>query len=167
MMQGPDTAEYPIEAIGEEQPGCGGCLLWLLRQSVLLVLLVGAVVAGLHLGSPVVEPCPLDAPPIPEAEVWRTAPDIYVDACVGVHGVVVSRELGGELIVEMDRGEYTLQLLVRGPDAVFEEVEVGEPLSLAGRIRKHEDGGSFVHHGVDYGWWGNLREHLEGVLASP
>ena len=166
MMQGPDTAESPIEAIGEEQPGCGGCLLWLLRQSVLVVLLVGAVVAGLHLGSPVVEPCPLDAPPIPEAEVWRTAPDIYVDACVGVHGVVVSRELGGKLIVEMDRGEYTLQVLVRGPEEVFDQVEVGEPLSLAGRIREHEDGGYFVHHGVDRGWWGNLGEHLEGVVAQ-
>ena len=166
MMQAPDAAGSPIEAIGEEQPGCGGCLLWLLRQLVVVVLMVAAVVAGIRLSSPVVEPCPLDAPPIPEIEEWRTAPELYRNACVGVHGVVTAQERNGDLIVETDRVDYTLQVRLRGSGVAFDQIAVGELVSMAGRIRKHDDGGYYVHHGVDRGWWGNLREHLEGALPA-
>ena len=167
MMHGPDAGESPIEAIGEEQPGCGGCLVWLLRQLVLLVIVVAAVVAGLRLSSPVVEPCPLDSPPVPERELWRTAPELYRGACVSIHGVVVTRELGGDLLVEESREDYILEARVRVSEEVFGQIGVGESVSMAGRIKKHEDGGYYVHHGVDRGWWGNLREHLEGVVAPP
>ncbi|MYD66370.1 MAG: hypothetical protein F4X26_10400 [Chloroflexi bacterium] len=166
MMQAHGAADSPIEAIDDEAPGCGGCLLWLFRQLVLLVLMVAAVVAGIRLASPVVEPCPLDAPPIPEIEEWRTAPELYRNACVGVQGVVTGREIGGDLIVETDRVDYTLQVRLRGSGEAFEQIAVGEVISTSGRIRRHDDGGYYVHHGVDRGWWGNLREHLEGVLPA-
>lgn len=166
-MMEPGASAPPIEAIGDEQPGCGGCLLWLLRQVVLLALMVAAVVAGLRLASPVVEPCPLDAPPIPEFEEWRTAPELYRNACVSVHGIVTAQEPGGDLVVETDREDYTLQVRLRGSGVAFEQIAVGELVLMTGRIRKHEDSGYYVHHGVDRGWWGNVREHLEDALPAP
>ena len=167
MMQGPDPTDSPVEDMGDDAPGCGGCLLWLLRQVVLLVLMVAAVVAGVRLASPVVEPCPLDAPPIPEFEEWQTAPELYRNACVSVRGVVTGQERNGDLVVESDRGDYTLQVRLRGSGEAFDQIAVGELVFMAGRIRKHEDTGHYVHHGVDRGWWGNVREHLEGALPAP
>ena len=32
---------------------------------------------------------------------------------------------------------------------------------------EHEDGGYVVHHGVDRGWWRNLRENLPGDVLTP
>ena len=92
--------------------------------------------------------------------------DLFVDECVSVAGAVVSRDVG-ELVVEIDRGEYVQWVRVRGPAEVFERVSVGERVHLAGRIGEHGDGGYVVHHGVDRGWWGNLRENLPGDVLTP
>ena len=85
---------------------------------------------------------------------------------MSVAGEVVSRDIG-ELVVEIDRGEYVQRVRVRGPADAFEQVSVGERVHVAGRIGEHEDGGYVVHHGVDRGWWGNLRENLPGDVLTP
>ena len=92
--------------------------------------------------------------------------DVFLDECVSVAGDVVSHDVG-ELVVEVDRGEYVQWVRVRGPVDVFERVSVGERVHVAGRIGEHEDGGYVVHHGVDRGWWGNLRENLPGDVLTP
>ena len=47
----------------------------------------------------------------------------------------------GELVVEMDQGEYVQQVRVRGPEEVFEQVTLGGRVRVAGRIGELEDGG--------------------------
>ena len=89
----------------------------------------------------------------------------YAALVVSVAREVVWRDVG-ELVVEMDRGEYVQRVRVRGPANVFEGISVGERVDVAGRVEEHEDGGYVVHHGVDRGWWGNLRENLPGGVLT-
>ena len=128
--------------------------------------LVVAVLVGINLVSPAVDPCPADSPTIPPPGLLGAALDLFLDECVGLAGEVVSHDIG-ELVVEIDRGEYAQLVRVRGPAEVFERVSVGGRVQVAGRIGEHEDGGYVVRYGVDRGWWGNLRENLPGDVLTP
>ena len=145
--------------------GCGGCFMWLIRLLGIGVLVV-VVVVGINLISPAVDPCPANSPRIPPPGLLLAVFDVFRDECVSVAGEVVSHD-GGELVVEVDRGEYVQWVRVRGPADVFERFSVGERVRVAGRIGEHEDGGYVVHHGVDRGWLGNLRENLPGDVLTP
>ena len=145
--------------------GCGWCFMWLIRLLGIGVLVV-VVVVGINLISPAVDPCPEDSPGIPPPGLLLAVLDGFLDECVSVIGDVVSQEVG-QLVVEVDRGEYVQWVRVRGPADVFERFSVGERVRVAGRIGEHEDGGYMVHHGVDRGWWGNLRENLPGDVLTP
>ena len=125
-----------------------------------------AVLVGINLASPAVEPCTVDSPAILPHGQLLVVLDLLLDECVSVAGDVVSRDIG-ELVVEIDRGEYVQRVRVRGPADAFEQVSVGEGVHVAGRIGEHEDGGYVVHHGVDRGWWRNLRENLPGDVLTP
>ena len=151
-----------------EKPGRGrGCgrLVW-----VAYLLGIGAlgltVLVGINLTSPAVDPCPADSPSIPPAGQILVIPDVFLDECVSVVGEVVSRD-AGELVVEMDRGEYVQHVMVRGPAEAFEQVPLPGRVQVAGRIREDEEWGYVVHYGVDRGWWGNLRENLPGDVLAP
>ena len=64
-------------------------------------------------------------------------PDVFLDECVSVVGDVASRD-AGELVVEMDRGEYVQHVKVRGPAEVFEQVPLPGRVQVAaasGRMR--------------------------------
>ena len=153
----------------EETPkggrGWGGCFMWAVGLLGIGALVV-AVLVGINLASPAVEPCTADSPAIPTHGQLLVVLDLFVDECVSVAGDVVSRDIG-ELVVEIDRGEYVQRVRVRGPADVFERVSVGERVHVAGRIGEHEDGGYVVHHGVDRGWWNNLRENLPVDVLTP
>ena len=92
--------------------------------------------------------------------------DVYLDECVSVDGEVVSQDVG-ELVVEVDRGDYVQWVLVRGPEDVLQRAFVGGWVQVAGRIGEDEEAGYVVRYGVDRGWWGNLRENLPGEVFSP
>ena len=153
----------------EETPkggrGWGGCFMWAVGLLGIGALVV-AVLVGINLASPAVEPCTADSPGIPPPGLLGAGLDLFLDECVGLAGEVVSRDIG-ELVVEIDRGEYVQRVRVRGPADAFEQVSVGERVHVAGRIGEHEDGGYVVHHGVDRGWWRNLRENLPGDVLTP
>ena len=153
----------------EETPkggrGWGGCFMWAVGLLGIGALVV-AVLVGINLASPAVEPCPADSPGIPPPGLLGAGLDLFLDECVSVAGDVVSRDIG-ELVVEIDRGEYVQRVRVRGPADAFEQVSVGERVHVAGRVGEHEDGGYVVRHGVDRGWWGNLRENLPGDVLTP
>ena len=142
-----------------------GCLMW-----VVYLLGIGAlglvVLVGINLTSPAVDPCPTNSPDIPPPGPMLAVLDVFLDECVSVDGDVVSRA-AGELVVEIDRGEYVQHVRVRGPAEVFEQVPLPGRVRAAGRIREDEDWGYVVHHGVDRGWWGNLRENLPGDILAP
>ena len=106
---------------------------------------------GINLASPAVDPCPADSPTIPPPGLLGVAIDVFLDECVSVDGEVVSQDVG-ELVVEVDRGEYVQCVRVRGPAEVFEQVSVGGGIRIAGRIAEHEDRGYVVLYGVDRGW---------------
>ena len=125
-----------------------------------------AVVAVINLASPAVEPCLADSPPIIHHGQLFTLLDLMVDECVSVVGEAASRE-DGQIVVVVDRGDYLQPVGVIGPPEVLEQVTVGGQVRVAGRIRKHEDWGYAVHHGVDRGWWGNLRENFPGDFLAP
>ena len=167
-----DYRKYRLPGQVEETEGgrgCGGCLMWVVRLlgiGALVVVVVVAGVVGLNLVSPAVDPCPADSPTIPPPGLLGVALDVFLDECVSVAGEVVWLDVG-ELVVEMDRGEYVQRVRVRGPAEVFERVSLGGRVQVTGRIREHEDGGYVVHHGVDRGWWGNLRENLPGDVLAP
>ena len=167
-----DYQEYRSPGqVGETKGGrgCGGCFMWvvgLLGIGALVVVVVVAGVIGLNLVSPAVDPCPADSPTIPPPGLMGVALDVFLDECVSVAGEVVSHDVG-ELVVVVDRGEYVQGVRVRGPAEVFEQVPVGGRVRIAGRIGEHEDGGYVVRHGVDRGWWGNLRENLPGDVLAP
>ena len=141
-----------------------GCLMW-----VVYLLGIGAlglvVLVGINLTSPAVDPCPTNSPDIPPPGQMLAILDVFLDECVSVTGDVVSRD-AGELVMEMDRGEYVQHVRVRGPAEVFEQVPLGR-IQVAGRIREDEEWGYVVHYGVDRGWWGNLRENLPGDILAP
>ena len=146
--------------------GCCGWLMWVVLRLLGIGALVVAVVVGLNLVSPAVEPCPANSPRIPPPGQLLAIFDVFRDECVSVAGEVVSRDVG-ELVVEVDRGEYVQWVRVRGPEEVFEQVSVGERVHVPGRIEEDEDGGYVVRYGVDRGWWGNLRENLPGDFLAP
>ena len=164
-----DYRKYRVAGQVEEPPkgggGCGRCCKWVFRLLGVGVLIAAAVV-GYNLVSPAVEPCPEDSPTIPPPGPLLAVLDVYLDECVSVDGEVVSQGVG-ELVVEMDRGDYVQWVLVRGPEEVFEGVFVGESVHVTGRIGEDEEAGYVVHYGVDRGWWGNLRENLPGDVFSP
>ena len=145
--------------------GCSGCLMWVVSLLGIGALFV-AVLLGINLASPTVDPCPADSPGIPPPGLLGVALDVFLDECVSVTGEVVSHDLG-ELVVKVDRGEYVQWVRVRGPAEVFEQVSVGRRVQVAGRIGEHEDGGYVVHYGVDRGWWGNFQENLPGDVLTP
>ncbi len=176
--RGETTADPPSSPLGyrkyrspgqaEEKKdgrGCGGCFMWVVRLLGIGALVV-AVVLGINLASPAVDPCPAHSPGIPPPGLLGVALDVFLDECVSVDGEVVSHDVG-ELVVEMDRGEYVQWVRVRAPAEVFEQVSVGGGIRMAGRIAEHEDGGYVVRYGVDRGWWGNLRENLPGDVLTP
>ena len=141
---------------------CCRCFKW-----VFGLLGIGAlVVVGLNLVSPAVEPCPANSPTILSSAQIHALIDVVRDECVSVAGEVVSHD-GGELVVEIDRGEYVQRVRVLGPAEVFEQASVGRRVIVTGRIEEHEDGGYVIRYGVDRGWWGNLRENIPGDFLSP
>ncbi len=141
---------------------CCRCFKW-----VFGLLGIGAlVVVGLNVVSPAVEPCPADSPRIPPPGQLLVLLDLFRDECVSVAGEVVSHD-AGELVVEVDRGEYVQRVRVRGPAEVFEQASVGRRVIVTGRIGEHEDGGYVIRYGVDRGWWGNLRENIPGDFLAP
>ncbi len=146
--------------------GCCGWLVWVVLRLLGIGALVVAVVVGLNLVSPAVEPCPANSPRIPPPGQLLVIFDVFRDECVSVAGEVVSRDVG-ELVVEVDRGEYVQWVRVHGPEDVFEQVSVGERVHVPGRVGEHEDGGYVVRYGVDRGWWGNLRENIPGDVLAP
>ena len=143
-----------------------GCLMWVVY--LLGIVALGLVVlVGINLTSPAVDPCPTNSPDIPPPGPMLAILDVFLDECVSVNGDVVSRD-AGELVVEMDRGEYVQHVRVRGPAEVFEQVPLGRiRIQVVGRIREDEEWGYVVHYGVDRGWWGNLRENLPGDILAP
>ena len=145
--------------------GWGGCFMWVVRLLGIGALVV-AVLVGINLASPAVDPCPADSPTIPPPGQLLALLDLFLDECVSVAGEVVSHDVG-ELVVEMDRGEYVQRVRVRGPADVFERVSVGERVQVAGRVGEHEDGGYVIRYGVDRGWWGNLRDNFPGDVLAP
>ena len=142
-----------------------GCLMW-----VVYLLGIGAlglvVLVGINLTSPAVEPCPTNSPTILTRPQIFALLDAVVDQCTSVTGEVVSRD-AGEMVVEINRGEYVQHVRVRGPAGVFEQVPLPGRVRLAGRIREDEEWGYVVQYGVDRGWWGNLRENLPGDILAP
>ena len=145
--------------------GWGGCFMWVVRLLGIGALVV-AVLVGINLASPAVDPCPADSPTIPPPGQLLALLDLFLDECVSVAGEVVSHDVG-ELVVEMDRGEYVQRVRVRGPADVFERGSVGERVQVAGRVGEHEDGGYVIRYGVDRGWWGNLRDNFPGDVLAP
>ena len=163
-----DFRKYRSPGQAEEKKdgrGWSGCFMWVVRLLGISALVV-AVLLGINLASPAVGPCPADSPTIPPPGLLGVALDVFLDECVSVDGEVVSHDVG-ELVVEMDRGEYVQWVRVRAPAEVFEQVSVGGGIRIAGRIAEHEDGGYVVRYGVDRGWWGNLRENLPGDVLTP
>ena len=140
----------------KDRRGCAGWLKWLVALLGIGALVVAALVV-IDLASPAVEPCPATSPRIPPPGQLSTLLDLFVDECTSVIGEVVSRDVG-MLVVAVERGEYTQHVLVVGPEDVLGGVPLGTQIHVAGRIRKHENGGPMVHYGVDRGWWGNLFE---------
>ena len=129
-------------------------------------MLVAAAVVGYNLVSPAVEPCPESSPTIPPPGPLLVVLDVYLDECVSVDGEVVSQDVG-ELVVEVDRGDYVQWVLVLGPEDVLQRAFVGGWVQVAGRIGEDEEAGYVVHYGLDRGWWGNLRENLPGDVFTP
>ena len=163
-----DYGEYPPTGWSGEskkRSGCGGCLTWVvgLLGTGLVVLLAVVVV---NLVSPAVKPCPSNSPMILTSAQIIVLMDLVVDECTSVVGEVVSRE-SGELVVEVDRGEYVQAVKVIGPPDVLEQAPLGVQIRLAGWIREDAEWGYVVQYGVDRGWWGNLRENLPGDVFDP
>ena len=164
-----DYRKYQVPGQVEEPPKgggrCAGCCKWLVGLLGVGVLVAAAVV-GYNLVSPAVEPCPESSPTIPPPGPLLVVLDVYLDECVSVDGEVVSQDVG-ELVVEVDRGDYVQWVLVLGPEDVLQRAFVGGWVQVAGRIGEDEEAGYVVHYGVDRGWWGNLRENLPGDVFTP
>ena len=97
-----DYRKYRLPGQVEETKGgrgCGGCFMWVVRLLGIGALVV-AVLVGINLASPAVDPCPVDSPTIPPPGPLGVALDVFLDECVSVAGDVVSA-----LVVEVDRGD--------------------------------------------------------------
>ena len=164
-----DYRKYRVPGQVEEPPKgggrCAGCCKWVVGLLGVGVLVAAAVV-GYNLVSPAVEPCPASSPTIPPPGPLLVVLDVYLDECVSVDGEVVSQDVG-ELVVEVDRGDYVQWVLVLGPEDVLQRAFVGGWVQVAGRIGEDEEAGYVVHYGLDRGWWGNLRENLPGDVFTP
>ena len=90
----------------------------------------------------------------------------FLDECVSVTGEVVSRD-AGELVVEIDRGEYVQHVRVRGPAEVFEQVPLPGRVRVAGRIREDEEWGYVVQYGVDRGCGVISERTFQGTSSRP
>lgn len=163
-----DYREYPPMGWNEqekERGGCSGCLKWvagLMGIGALAVIIIVAV----NMVQPAVKPCPSNSPMILTPAQMVVLMDLVVNECTSVVGEVVSRDRG-ELVVEMDRGEYVQSVKVIGPPDVLKEAPLGVQIRLAGWIREDAEWGYAVQIGVDRGWWGNFRENLPGDFLAP
>ena len=158
------TTERPID---EPKGGClCRCLKW-----VVSLMGIGAVALlvlfSLDVVSPREKPCTLDSPPIPTPAQIAVAGDLFRDQCVRVRGTVVSQDVG-ELVMEIDRGEYLQRVSVLDPSEVLQSFSPDRTVTLAGWLRVEEDGTYAVHFIPDYGsdreWWRNLRDNLEALF---
>ena len=115
---------YGSEWMVEEKKGGGclrGCLLWVVGLPAIAVLVL-IVLFSLDVVSPREKPCPLDSPPIPTPAQIVVIGDLFRDECVRVSGTLVSKEVD-VLVLEIDRGDYVQQVIVRVPIGPFEEVQ--------------------------------------------
>ena len=168
----PPSVEYQQYRSGElfEEPEGGGrlrgCLIWLVSLLVIGVVAL-IVLLSLDVVSPRDKPCPLESPPIPTPAQIASARDLFRDVCVMVGGTLVSKEVD-KLVLEIDRGNYVQQVIVRVPIGAFEEVSLGKRLTLGGWLKVSEGGTYEVHfvpdHGSDRGWWRNLWDNLDGLF---
>ena len=160
---------YRSEGTVEEVKGGGRlrrCFIWVVSM-VAIGVLVLVVLFSLDVVSPRAKPCPLDSPPIPTAAQIAVAGDLFRDECVKVNGMLVFKDVD-TLVLEIDRGDYVQQVLVRVPTGLFEENSLGKQVALGGRLKVGEDGTYEVDfvpdRESDRGWWQNLRENLEGLF---
>ena len=157
------------EASGEEAGGGGclrGCLTWVAGAAGAGALLL-VVLLALDVVSPREKPCPLDSPPIPTPAQIAVAGDLFRDQCVAVRGTLVSRD-AGELLLEVERGEYVQGVIVRDLSAVLDAIALGRVVTLGGWLRV-EEGGTYAvdfipDRGSDRWWWQNLRDNLEALF---
>ena len=169
---GPQSTRYQAHrlegAFKEEKSGgrLRGCFLWL-ASLVGIGVVVLAVLFSLDVVSPRDKPCPLNSPPIPTPAQIAVAGDLFRDGCVRVSGTLVSKEVD-MLVLEIERGDYVQQVIVRVPIGPFEEVSLGKRLTLGGWLKVGEDGTYEVHfvpdRGSDREWWRNLRENFEALF---
>ena len=160
---------YMSERMVEEEKSGGclrGCFTWLVGLVGIGVVVV-VVLFGFDVVSPRDKPCPLDSPPIPTPAQIASVGDLFRDECVTVRGTVV-RQTPGELVLEMERGEYVQRVSVRDPSQALEAIPLGRVVTLAGRLDVGEDGTYAVHFVPEYGsgrgWWRNLQDNLEGLF---
>ena len=165
MEPPPHRSEMAVER--QKGRGClPGCLVWVVGL-VGIGALVLVVLFSLDVVSPRDKPCPLTSPAIPTSAQIATAGDLFRDECVRVRGTIVSQD-PGELVVEMDRGEYVQRVNVRDPAEALQAIPLGRVVTLAGWLRVEENGTYVVHFVPDFGsdreWWRNLLENLEGLF---
>ena len=165
----PYRGDRPVEEVKSGR-GLRGCLLWVVSLVVIGVAVLG-VLLSLDIISPRDKPCPLNSLTIPTAAQIAVAGDLFRDVCVKVSGAVIFQDID-ELIIEMDRGDYTQQVNVHHPSGLFKTpVPPGVPIALAGWLKVEEDGTYVVHfvphHESDRGWWQNLRENIAVSDVKP
>ncbi len=160
---------YSSEGAAEEKKRSGclrGCLMWIMGLLILGVLALG-VLFSLDVVSPREKPCPLDSPPILTPAQIVTLSDLVRDECVRVGGTIVLKGVG-ELVIEMDRGEFVQHVTVLDPSDDLVAIPQGRAITLAGWLRVEEDGTYVVHfvpdRGADREWWRNLRDNLEALF---
>ena len=165
------TAYQPQRAegmVGEEKGGgCfRGCFLWVVGLAAVGVVVL-VVLFSLDVVSPREKPCPLNSPPIPTPAQIVVMGDLFRNQCVTVRGTVVSQD-ADELLMEIDRGEYVQQVIVRDPSQALGSIPPDHLNALAGWLRIEEDGTHSVHfipdRGADRSLWRNLRENLAGLF---
>lgn len=162
--------ERPVEETVEEPKGSGclsGCFARLLTWAVIGVVVL-VVLFSLDVVSPRDKPCPLDSPPIPTPAQIATAGDLFRDECVRVSGTLTDKDVD-TLLLEIDRGDYVQQVVVRVPPGLFQAVSLDKQVALGGRLKVGDDGTYEVEFvpasESERGWWQNLRENFEGLLA--
>ena len=164
-----DYQVHSSEGAAEEKKGRGclcGCLLWLVGLvGVGMLLLI--VLFSLDVVSPREKPCPLDSPPILTPAQIASLSDLVRDECVQVRGTIVLKDVG-ELVIEMDRGEFVQRVTVLDPSDDLAAIPEGRVITLAGWLRVEENGSYAVHfipdRGSDREWWRNLRDNLEALF---
>lgn len=163
------SSEGMAEGVAEEKKGRGclpGCLLWLVGLLILGVLALG-VLFSLDVLSPREKPCPLNSPPILTPAQIASLSDLVRDQCVQVRGTIVLKD-AGELVIEMDRGEFVQRVTVLDPLDDLAAIPQGRVITLAGWLRVEDDDSYAVHfipdRGPDREWWRNLLDNLEAFF---